>query len=90
MVVSRSGSEYPRAPPLDTDTLLECELVWSRLPGTMYHGIISCLSVGGCLSLDNAMTDGERRPHLMKAYEGLVSAAFNGYQYSNEGDYAAL
>ena len=56
----------------------------------MYHGIISCLSVGGCLSLDNAMTDRERRPHLMKAYEGLVSAAFNGYQYSDEGDYAAL
>ena len=90
MVVSRSGSEYPRAPPLDTDTLLECELVWSRLPGTMYHGIISCLSVGGCLSLDSAMMDRERRPHLMKAYEGLVSAAFNGYQYSDEGDYAAL
>ena len=88
--MSRNGKEYPRAPPPDTDTLLECELVWSRLPGTMYHGIISCLSVGGCLSLDNAMTDGERRPHLMKAYEGLVSAAFNGYQYSDEGDYAAL
>ena len=88
--MSRNGKEYPRAPPPDTDTLLECELVWSRLPGTMYHGIISCLSVGGCLSLDSAMTDRERRPHLMKAYEGLVSAAFNGYQYSDEGDYAAL
>ena len=90
MVVTRSGSEYPRVPPLDTDTLLKCELAWSRLPETMYHGIISCLSVGGCLSLDSAMTDRERRPHLMKAYEGLVSAAFNGYQYSDEGDYAAL
>ena len=56
----------------------------------MYHGIISCLSVGGCLSLDSAMTDRERRPHLMKVYEGLVSAAFNGYLYSVEGDYAAL
>ena len=56
----------------------------------MYHGIISCLSVGGCLSLDSAMTDRERRPHLMKAYEGLVSATFNGYLYSDKGDYAAL
>ena len=90
MIVSRSGKEYPRPPPLDTDALLERELVWSRLPETMYQGIISCLSVGDCLSLDSAMTDRERRPHLMKAYEGLVSATFNGYLYSDKGDYAAL
>ena len=88
--MSRSGKEYPRPPSLDANALLKRELVWSRLPETMYQGIISCLSVGDCLSLDSAMTDRETRPHLMKAYEGLVSAAFNGYLYSDEGDYAAL
>ena len=56
----------------------------------MYHGIISCLSVGDCLSLDKAMTEKEARAHLVKAHEDLVSAAFNSYLYSEKEDYAPL
>ena len=57
MIVSRSGTEYPRAPPLDAAALQERELVWSRLPETIYQGTISCLSVAACLQLDSALTN---------------------------------
>ena len=73
MIVSRSGTEYPRAPPLDAAALQEREILWSRLPKTIYQGTISCLSVAACLQLDSALTNREARPHLVKAYDGLVA-----------------
>jgi hypothetical protein len=90
MIVSQSGTEYPRAPPLDAAALQERELVWSRLPETIYQGTISCLSVAACLQLDSALTNREARPHLVKAYEGLVSPAFDKHVYTSEDDFRAL
>ena len=77
VIVSRCGTEYPRPPSLYEEALLERELVWARLPKTIYQGTLSCLSVRDCLNLDSAMTNRESRPHLMKAYKDLVSPAFN-------------
>ena len=77
MIVSRSGTEYPWAPPLDAAALQERELLWSRLPETIYQGTISCLSVAACLQLDSALTNREAWPHLVKSHEGLVSPAFD-------------
>ena len=85
MIVSSSCTEYPRVPPLDADALLKRGLVWSSLPKTIYRGTISYLSVEDCLNLDSAVTNGEMRPHLVKAYDSLVSAAFNGYLYTERG-----
>ena len=64
--------------------------MWSRLPETIYQGTISCLSVAACLQLDSALTNREARPHLVKAYEGLVSPAFDQHVYTNEEKYRAL
>ena len=84
MIVSRSGTEYPRAPPLCEEALQERELVWARLPKTIYQGTLSCLSVRDCLNLDSAMTNTESRPHLVKAFKDMVSPAFNRHVYTDE------
>ena len=84
VVVSRSGTEYPRAPPLCEEALQERELVWARLPKTIYQGTISCLSVRDCLNLDSAMINTEARPHLVKALNDMVSPAFNQHVYTDE------
>ena len=81
MIVSRSGTEYPRAPPLCEEALQERELVWARLPKTIYQGTLSYLEVREVGRTDSAMTNKETRPHLVKAYKDLVSPAFNGYLY---------
>ena len=81
MIVSRSGTEYPRAPPLCEEALQERELVWARLPKTIYQGTLSYLEVREVGRMDIAMTNKETRPHLVKAYKDLVSPAFNGYLY---------
>ena len=45
-MVSRSGTEYHRAGPLDDREALRWrELEWSDLPKSMYRGLISCLTV---------------------------------------------
>ena len=62
VIVSRNGTEYPRAPPLDAEALQERELVWARLPKTIYQGTMSHLSVRDCGNLDSAMTNREMRP----------------------------
>ena len=64
--------------------------MWARLPETIYQGTVSCLSVAACLKLDSALTNREVRPHLVKAYEGLVSPAFDQHVYTNEEKYRAL
>ena len=66
VVVSRSGTEYSRLPSLSEEALQERELVWARLPKTIYQGTLSCLSVRDCLNLDSAMTNKETRPQLVK------------------------
>ena len=82
VVVSRSGTEYHRAEPLDDwEALRWRELEWSDLPKTMYRGLISCLTVREAGRLDCAMTNREARPHLVKSYKGMQSPAFNGYVY---------
>ena len=43
VVVSRSGTEYPRSPTLCEETLQGRELVWSILPNMIYQGAIPCL-----------------------------------------------
>ena len=88
--MSRSGTEYPRPPPLCEAALQKRELMWARLPKTIYKGTMSCLTVGDCRNLDSAMTNGESRPHLVKAYKDLESPAFNGYLYTDEEDFRVL
>ena len=86
VVVSRSGTEYHRAEPLDDwEALRWRELEWSDLPKTMYRGLISCLTVREAGRLDCAMTNREARPHLVKSYKGMQSPAFNGYVYMYRG-----
>ena len=51
VVVSRSGTEYHRAEPLDDwEALRWRELEWSDIPKAMYEGLISCLTlrIGPC------------------------------------------
>ena len=86
VVVSRSGTEYHRAEPLDDwEALRWRELEWSDLPKTMYRGLISCLTVREAGRLDCAMTNRGDRPHLVKSYKGMQSPAFNGYVYVYRG-----
>ena len=83
VVVSRSGTEYHRAEPLDDwEALRWRELEWSDLPKTMYRGLISCLTVREAGRLDCAMTNCEARPHLVKSYKGMESPGFNGQVYT--------
>ena len=87
VVVSRGGTEYHRAEPLDDwEALRWRELEWSDLPKTMYRGLISCLTVREAGRLDCAMTNSEARPHMVKSYRGMQSPAFNGYVYEYEGE----
>ena len=86
VVVSRSGTEYHRAEPLDDwEALRWRELEWSDLPKTMCRGLISCLTVREAGRLDCAMTNRGDRPHLVKSYKGMQSPAFNGYVYVYRG-----
>ena len=79
VVVSRSGTEYHRAEPLDDwEALRWRELEWSDLPKTMYRGLISCLTVREAGRLDCAMTNSEARPHLVKSYKGMQSPVSMG------------
>ena len=51
VVVSRSGTEYHRAEPLDDwEALRWRELEWSDMPKAMYEDLISCLTlqIGPC------------------------------------------
>ena len=59
MVVSLCGTEYPQPPSLCEEALLERELVWARLPKTIYQDTLSCLSVRDCGNLGSAMTNRE-------------------------------
>ena len=90
VVVSRSGTEYPRPPPLCTEALQGRELVWSMLPNIIYQGAIPCLTAQESLRLDSALTNSEARPHLVKSYKGMVSPGFNEYLYTDKEDYRAL
>ena len=55
--------------------------MWARLPKTFYQDTLSYLEVREGDRMDSAMTNKETRPHLVKAYKGLVSPVFNGYLY---------
>ena len=56
---------------------------WAALPHPTRKGALPFLSVEDCISLDNAMTSLEHRPHLVKSYMGMRSPAFDGYVYKN-------
>ena len=47
------------------------------------------MPLGGSLPY-SALTNREARPHLVKAYEGLVSPAFDQHVYTSEEKYKAL
>ena len=87
VVLSRSGTEYHRAEPLDDwEALGWRELAWSDLPKTMYRGLISCLTVREAGRLDCAMTNSEARPHLVKSYKGMEPPGFDGHVYTGTRD----
>ena len=82
VVVSRSGTEYHRAEPLDDwEALRWRELEWGALPHTTRKGTIPYLTVREAGRLNCAMTNRGDRPHLVKSYKGMQSPAFNGYVY---------
>ncbi len=86
VVVSRSGTEYHRAVPLDDwESLKWRELEWRCLPEATRKGIIPYLTVRETGRLDCAMTNREARRHLVKSYKGMQSPAFNGYVYEYWG-----
>ena len=58
------------------DMLSDRELEWA-LPHTTRKGTLPYHSAREILRLDSAMTNTVARPHLVKAYNGLVSAGFN-------------
>ena len=56
----------------------------------MLKGLISCLSLEDSVSLNNAMTNCEARPHLLKAYKGIRSPAFDQHVYTGKEDFRGL
>ena len=42
------------------------------------------------MSLNNAMTNCEARPHLLKAYKGMRSPAFDQHVYTDKEDFRGL
>ena len=56
----------------------------------MLKGLISCLSLEDSVSLNNAMTNCEARPHLLKAYKGMRSPAFDQHVYTDKEDCRGL
>ena len=70
--------------------LAERELDWAMLPHMTRKDALRYLSAGESLCLDNAVTNHEERPHLVKAYKDLDSAGFNEVVYTDKGDYRAL
>ena len=56
----------------------------------MLKGLISCLSLEDSVSLNNAMTNCEARPHLLKAYKGMRSPAFDQHVYTDKEDFRGL
>ena len=70
--------------------LADRELEWAALPHTTRKGTLPYLSARDSLNLDSAMTNRQARPHLVKAYKGLVSAGFNEVVYTDKEDYRAL
>ena len=86
VVVSRSGTEYHRAEPLDDSEALRWrELEWRCLPDATRKGTVPYLTTREVGRLDCAMTKREARPHLVKSYKGMQSPAFNGYVYKDRG-----
>ena len=73
---------------IDPEQLRWRQLDWSLLPHTNRKGAMPFLSMGDIVSLDNAVTNSEARPHLVKAYKGLESPDFNGHVYQIKEDYS--
>ena len=69
------------------DMLADRELEWAALPHTTRKDTLPYLSAREILRLDSAMTNRQERPHLVKAYKGLVSAGFNEVVYADKEDY---
>ena len=70
---------------MDAEQLRWRQLDWSLLPHTAREGAMPFLSMGDTVSLDNAVTNSEARPHLVKAYKGLESS---GWTLKVEEDYS--
>ena len=70
---------------MDAEQLRWRQLDWSLLPHTTREGAMPFLSMGDTVSLDNAVTNSEARPHLVKAYKGLESS---GWTLKVEEDYS--
>ena len=82
MSVSHSEAAEPAGVlNLDWDALRWRELEWSALPHTTKKGTIPYLTVREVGRLENAMTNDEAKPHLVKSYNSMESPAFNGYVY---------
>ena len=70
---------------MDAEQLRWRQLDWSLLPHNAREGAMPFLSMGDTVSLDNAVTNSEARPHLVKAYKGLESS---GWTLKVEEDYS--
>ena len=70
---------------MDAEQLRWRQLDWSLLPHTTREGAMPFLSMGDTVSLDNAVTSSDARPHLVKAYKGLESS---GWTLKVEEDYS--
>ena len=70
---------------MDAEQLRWRQLDWSLLPHTTRKGAMPFLSMGDTVSLDNAVTNSDARPHLVKVYEDLESS---GWTLKLEEDYS--
>ena len=66
------------------DMLADRELDRAALSHTTRKGTLPYLSAREILRLDSAMTNRQARPHLVKAYKGLMSAGFNEVVYTDK------
>ena len=65
-------------------------LKWSHIPEPCRLMLMPFLTVRDTLFLDTAMAEKEARKHLLKAYVGLRSVAFDEYWYTGRHDFKGL
>ena len=76
------------------DELLELlrwrRLKWSRIPVRCRLVLMPFLSVRDTLCLDTAVAEKKAREHLMTAYKGLRTVAFDEHWYSGKHDFGGV
>ena len=75
---------------MDLRALRWRRLDWALLPHTTRKGTLSFLSLEESANLNNAMTNKEARPHLIKSYKGMRSPAFDQHVYTDKEDWRGL